>query len=122
MDAMARPEMETEVYAQLIPNYGQTKDRALRERSAVFWPEKLPRTTPLLLLHGSADWRVKPAQALAMVSKLYETKHPFRFVFFEGGDHGLTEYRPEVRQLSKAFLDDYVRDRKPLPNLEPHGR
>lgn len=117
-----RPEMEQHVYSELVPNYWQNKDKELRARSAVFWADKLCKTTPILLLHGSADWRVPAEEALEMVNKLYEAKHPFRFVFFEGGDHGLTEYRSEVNRLVKDWLGNYVRDRKPLPNLEPHGR
>ena len=117
-----RPKMETYVYAELIPNYWENKESELKKRSAIYWADKLCKTTPILLLHGSADWRVPPEEALEMTNKLYEAKHPFRFVFFEGGDHGLTEYRPEVNRLVKDWLDNYVRDKKPLPNLEPHGR
>jgi dipeptidyl aminopeptidase/acylaminoacyl peptidase len=118
----SRPEMETEVYAQLIPNYATDKEAALAARSAVHWPEKLNKKTPILLLHGSADWRVDPTAALSMASKLYECRHPFRFVFFEGGDHGLSEHREEVRRLTRDWLDRYVRDKKPWPSLEPHGQ
>jgi hypothetical protein len=57
-----------------------------------------------------------------MASALYASRHPFRFVFFEGGDHELREYQEEVEALIKAWLDRYVRDGKPWPSLEPHGR
>jgi dipeptidyl aminopeptidase/acylaminoacyl peptidase len=117
-----RPEMDTRQFAEVIPDYLQHKDAALRARSPVLWPERLHKHTPLILLHGSADWRVHPTQALAMASALYASRHPFRFVFFEGGDHGLSEYRAEVDALVKAWLDRYVRDRQPWPSLEPHGR
>jgi dipeptidyl aminopeptidase/acylaminoacyl peptidase len=117
-----RPEMEKQVFAELIPNYATDKEAALAARSAVRWPEKLHKITPILLLHGSADWRVPPTQALTMASKLYESKHPFRFVFFEGGDHGLSEHREEVDRLIREWLNIYVRDKKPWPSLEPHGR
>jgi dipeptidyl aminopeptidase/acylaminoacyl peptidase len=116
-----RPEMDKEVYAKLIPNYAKDKEAALAARSAVRWPEKLNKKSPILLLHGGADWRVHPTEALTMASKLYESKHPFRFVFFEGGDHGLTEHREEVNRLTRDWLDRYVRDKKPWPSLEPHG-
>ena len=115
-----RPEMEN-VCAELIPDYAKDKEAALAARSAVRWPEKLHKKTPILVLHGGADWRVHPSEALAMSSKLLECKHPFRFVFFEGGDHGLSEHRREVDRLVKDWLDRYVRDRKPWPSLEPHG-
>ena len=115
-----RADME-KVYAELIPDYADNKEAALIARSAIRWPEKINKKTPLLLLHGSADWRVHPTEALAMVSALYKCKQPFRFVFFEGGDHGLSEYRGEVNRQIKDWLDHYVRDRAPWPSLEPHG-
>ena len=116
-----RPEMETGVLAELVPGYAEKRKEALTNRSAVLWPEKLHKKTPILLLHGSADWRVHPQQALRMAEGLYRSNHPFRFVFFEGGDHGLTEHRTEVERLVKDWLDRYVRDRQPWPSLEPHG-
>jgi dipeptidyl aminopeptidase/acylaminoacyl peptidase len=117
-----RPAMDTGQFAEVIPDYTRHKDAALRARSPVRWAEQLHKSTPLLLLHGSADWRVHPTQALAMASALYTSQHPFRFVFFEGGDHELSEYRAEVESLVQAWLDHYVRDGKPWPSLEPHGR
>ncbi len=116
-----RPEMETHVYSELVPDYWQNKEEALAARSPVLWPEKLCKTTPILLLHGSADWRVHPTEGLRMADALFESKHPFRFVFLEGGDHGLTEHRDEVYRLVRDWLHRYVRDGEPLPELEPHG-
>jgi len=117
-----RPDMEMYVYAELVPEWGQDRQEALERRSAVLWPEKLNNETPILLLHGSADWRVHPTQALRMASALYEVNHPFRFVFFEGGDHGLSEYQQEVNLLTREWLDYYVREGQRWPSLEPHGR
>jgi dipeptidyl aminopeptidase/acylaminoacyl peptidase len=117
-----RPEMEANVYLELIPDYVDNRETALETRSAIRWPEELSKTTPILLLHGSADWRVHPTQALHMAMALYESEHPFRFVFFEGGDHGLTEHQEEVDRLVQDWLDRYVRDQRPWPSLEPHGQ
>lgn len=117
-----RPEMERHVLSELIPNYAKNKEEALAARSVIKWPEKLHKKTPILILHGSADWRVHPSHSLRLVSKLYELKHPLRFVFFEGGDHGLSEHRVEVDRIAQDWLDRYVRDRKPWPSLEAHGR
>ena len=118
----ARPEMETRVAAELVPDWVDNRTEAIRARSAIHWPEKLSKSTPLLLLHGSADWRVSPKQTLDMADALYEARHPFRLVFFEGGDHGLSEYRAEVLEQALEFFDHYVRDEQPWPSLEPHGR
>jgi dipeptidyl aminopeptidase/acylaminoacyl peptidase len=117
-----RPEMEEQVLSELIPHYARNKDAELAARSVIRWPEKLHKRTPILILHGSADWRVHPSDSFRLVSKLYELKHPVRFVFFEGGDHGLSEHRAEVNRIAKDWLDRYVKDREPWPSLDPHGR
>jgi dipeptidyl aminopeptidase/acylaminoacyl peptidase len=115
-----RPDME-QVFAELIPNYAQNRDAELAARSPIRWAEQLCKHTPILLLHGGADWRVHPTQALRMAVTLYECAHPFRFVFFEGADHALAEHRAEALQLCRNWLDRYVRDRRPWPSLEPPG-
>lgn len=115
-----RPEME-DVFQALVPGYPGNRDESLNARSAVRWPEKLAKKTPILILAGTADWRVNPKQALDMAAALLAAKHPFRLVMFEGGEHGLTEHRAEVDRLTRDWLDRYVRDRQPWPGLEPHG-
>ena len=115
------PEKETNVLAELVPDLQQIRAAALEARSAVRWVDKLNKNTPILLLHGTADWRVNPMQAIQMATALYQKKHPFRFVLFEGAAHGLGEFRPEVNRLTRDWLDRYVRDRQHWPSLEPHG-
>ena len=115
-----RPEMG-DVFAELIPGYGERKDEVLAARSAVRWPDNISKKTPILILAGTSDWRVQPKQSLDMAAALLDAKHPFRLVLFEGGDHSLTEFRPEVDRFIQDWLDRYVRDRKPWPGLDPHG-
>ena len=117
-----RPEMEKYVFSQLLPDYKTNKEAELKKRSAIYWTDKLCKTTPILLLHGSGDWRVSPKDALDMADSLYAKKHPFRLHFYEGGDHGINEYRQTVRKNVRDFLDYYVKDLKTHPNMEPHGR
>jgi dipeptidyl aminopeptidase/acylaminoacyl peptidase len=88
----------------------------------VLWADALPETTPILILHGTADWRVDPTQALDMAGAQLKAKRPYRLVMFEGGDHGLNEHDDEVNRLVDDWLDHYVRDGKSWPSLEPHGR
>ena len=121
-DGRTRPEMETEVFAQLMPGYATSRDSALRARSVLYWPERMHKQTPILILHGTSDWRSSPTDALRLADALLVAKHPFRLMMFEGGDHGLTEYRPEVQRATREFLDRYVRDGLRWPSLEPHGR
>lgn len=110
------------VYAQLIPDYYKNKDKELQKRSVVFWADSLCKTTPLLLMQGSADWRVSPEESLELVNKLYTAKYPVKFVLYPGGDHGLREYRKDTDDESRKWFDDYLKNRKALPNMEKHGR
>lgn len=116
----ARPDMES-VFRELVPNFENDREAQLAARSAVRFAGKLPATTPILLLHGTSDWRVDPHQALAMATALLEAKRPYRLILFEGGDHGLGEFRDDVDRALREWVDRYVRDRKPFPSLEPHG-
>ncbi|MDD8025453.1 MAG: prolyl oligopeptidase family serine peptidase, partial [Acidobacteriota bacterium] len=106
-----RPEMEGLAF-RLIPNYAQKKTGAIEARSAVFWPEKLPKNTPFLLLQGSADRNCDPSDVLKMALRLYEAKQPFRLVFFEGGSHGLNEHTAEVDRLIMSWFDGHLRGSK----------
>lgn len=117
-----RPDMENYVYAELIPDYWNKKEEELKKRSAVFWADQLCKETPLLLLHGSADWRVSPRESIELVEKLYAAKHPTRFILFEGADHGIREFREEMFVQIRRHFDYYLKDGNPLPNMEPHGR
>jgi dipeptidyl aminopeptidase/acylaminoacyl peptidase len=117
-----RPEMETGVFAELVPDWADKREEALEARSAVRWPEKLHRQPPILILHGTGDWRVNPKQALRMAEALFEASHPFRLMIFEGGDHGLSEFRDEVDEAVSEWLNRYVRDGESWPSLKPHGK
>lgn len=116
-----RPEMET-VFSELAPNYASDKENQLNQRSAVQWADEICKTTPLLIMHGSADWRVSPEESLALVNKLYEYEHPTRFILFEGADHGISEFRKDMFDAMKNHFDRYVRDESPLPTMQSHGR
>jgi len=119
-----RPQIEEHVYAELIPGWddAETRAAAIEARSPVRWADELSAETPVLLLHGSADWRVAPTHSLDMARALLEAKRPFRLVMLEGGDHGLSEWRDEVERVTGEWLDRYVRDGEQWPSLEPHGR
>ncbi len=117
----SRPEME-DVYRELIPQYDFNKDSVLAERSVIRWPEKICKTTPILLFHGTADWRVIPEMALDLASAFLKVQQPFRLVLFEGADHGINEFNDETYRITRDWFNLYLRDKSDLPNLDPHGR
>ena len=110
------------VYYDNIPNYSKNKSKAINERSAISQVENISKTTPILMLHGTADWRVAPQMAIDLSKEFIKQKTPHRLVLFEGGNHGLSEFRDEVNNMAKKWFDDYIKNDKPLPDLKPHGR
>jgi dipeptidyl aminopeptidase/acylaminoacyl peptidase len=117
-----RPEMETNVLAELIPNYEENKESELHNRSAIMWADKFPKNVPILMLHGNSDWRVKPQESLNMALEFEKYRVPYRLVMYEGGDHGISEHREEVNEQIIRWFDKYLKNDAPLPNMEYHGR
>ncbi len=91
-----------------------------KKRSALYWPEKFNKKTPILILAGTADWRVNPLDSIRLSEKLYEHKVPHRLVMFEGGDHRLSEYVRDEEELIYRWFDRFVKNKGKLPNLKPH--
>jgi len=116
-----RPNMETNVYAELIPNYWENKQQELKNRSAVYFADKLPKDVPLLILHGNSDWRVKVSNSLKLAIELDKFRVPYRLKIFEGGDHGLRKFRDEVDYEVMNWFDRYLKQDEPIPNMELHG-
>ena len=117
-----RPEMESEVAAQLVPDWTTQRAKAIAVRSAVHFVDRLPKNVPILLIHGTADRRVDPRDSMDMAQALFASERPFRLLLVEGADHAISERVDDYNGAAREWLDRYVRDRAPLPNLIPHGR
>ncbi|HEY3566575.1 MAG TPA: prolyl oligopeptidase family serine peptidase [Thermoanaerobaculia bacterium] len=98
-----RPEMVYAVYRQLIPGFFRNGPALLRERSAVDWPERI--NAPLLILHGTADWRTNPKdQALALAEKLQALGKTYELVMYAQDSHGLPfHWRDRDRRIVEWF-------------------
>ena len=78
-----------QVFRELIPGYATHADEALRDRSAVYWPNSIK--VPLLILAGGADWRVVPQHnALALAQKLQEAGKTYEMIVYADDDHALS--------------------------------
>ncbi len=119
---ISRPDFEENVYAKYIPEYYDNKEKELKARSAVFWADKMCKTTPTLIMHGSSDWRVTASESLELAQELYKYKHPLRFMLFEGADHRLSGFRSDYFSQMKNFFAYYLKENNELPNMELHGR
>src|SRR3989338_385633 len=91
-----------------ISLYGKQKKEQIK-RSALYWPEKIYKKTPLLIMHGSADWRVNSKDSIRLAEKLYQHKVPFRFIVYEGADHGLTEFKEESDKQVYSWFERFLK-------------
>lgn len=108
-------------FTDMIPNFEANKEAELDRRSAVLWADKFSKEVPILMLHGTSDWRVQPEQSLKMALEFGKQKVPYRLIMFEGGDHGINEHLKEVQDQITNWFDTYLKKDSPLPNMELHG-
>lgn len=94
-EVAVRPEMER-VFVARIPNYAADREAALKSRSVMYWAEKLPKSTPILILHGQSDANVTVNSALDLAAELQLREIPYRLVIYEKGTHALFEYKQQV--------------------------
>lgn len=83
-----RPEL-VRAWKDLIPNFETHRTDRLRERSVVHWAEEI--NTPVLILHGNADWRVETkTQALTLAQRFQELGKMYELIIYARDDHGLS--------------------------------
>ncbi len=103
-----RPEMVYQVYRQIIPGFATRGPELLRERSVVDWPKKI--NAPVLILHGTADWRTDPrSQALAVADKLQALHKTYELVMYADDSHGLPFHWRDRDQRIVAWFKRYLK-------------
>ncbi|MBL8480669.1 MAG: S9 family peptidase [Rhodocyclaceae bacterium] len=100
-----RPEMLS-LYRELMPGFAERGQRLMRERSAVSFASELQ--APILILHGGADWRVPPAQALALAERLQSAHRPYEMHIYAGDDHALSANHADSRQRTLAWFKRHM--------------
>ncbi|WP_109301870.1 S9 family peptidase [Aquimarina sp. AU474] len=99
-----RPEMESKVIAECVPNYLDNKESELKKRSVVYWANELDKSSSLLILCGTNDKRVNPKQADIIAKKLTEINYDFELKNYQT-DHYFTEYKSELNKLVIDWFD-----------------
>ena len=98
------------LYEQTMGKYGDEEFKSRCEtRSIVNFPEKLCKTTSMLIIHGNNDKRVFPHDSLDLSYKLLDLKIPYRLIMLEGGDHFLKSHRKEVDEMRKNWFERYLK-------------
>lgn len=87
---------------------GSDKER-MRSRSPVHNADRI--RVPVLLIHGTADWRVDFEQATRMKQALERNRKPFEWMQLSGEGHGIfdEETRRQVYARILAFLDEHLK-------------
>jgi len=97
------------LYEATMGTYGSEPfNEKCQSRSIINFADKLSKSTPLLLLHGTADERVLPHDSLDLAYKLQDNKIPYQLVMFKDGDHFLKSHRKEVDSMRKEWFEKYL--------------
>jgi dipeptidyl aminopeptidase/acylaminoacyl peptidase len=90
--------METNVFAECIPDYLKNKKKELKKRSVIYWANELNKNSSLLILCGTNDKRVSPKQAEKIAEKLTEIDYDFELKKYET-DHFFSNKKTELNKL-----------------------
>jgi dipeptidyl aminopeptidase/acylaminoacyl peptidase len=96
-----RPEMNT-LFQELIPDYDSNQKNLLQDRSARYWANKFE--TPLLIVHGTSDWRAPFEDANRMDAILTKLKKPHQFVVYPNEGHDLEKSYEKMLQEIRLWF------------------
>lgn len=106
-EARRRPELPKNVWSQLIPGFAARPDEVMRDRSPMYWPERID--APLLLMHGGGDWRASPAETLNFAQKLQSLGKTYELVIYADDDHGITGHAVDRDRRVVEWFRRYMR-------------
>jgi len=106
LQAEYRPEM-LQVYRELMPDFERRRREHLRTRRVLDFAGQLD--APLLILHGGADKRVPPEQALALAQRLLQLRKSFELVVYADDDHGLSSNLEDGRKRLVAWFRRHMK-------------
>jgi dipeptidyl aminopeptidase/acylaminoacyl peptidase len=91
----------------LIPDYATRGASALRDRSAVHWPEEV--NVPALIIHGGADEEVPVSEALTFAARLNDLHKSFELVVYASDSHELTNNRKDRNSRIVSWFRRHMR-------------
>ena len=107
-EAKRRPDLVVRVWSRLMPGYAERGPELLRGRSAVNFIGQV-KTPPILLLHGSADWRADPDNSTRIAEILKANGRPHDIHIFKDDVHGLPWSWRERDRLTIEWFRRHMR-------------
>ena len=106
-ESKKRPGLVANVYKELIPDFDKNTEERLRERSAVYWADKI--NVPVLMAHGGADWRVSANEALSLAQKLQSLGKTYELVIYAKDNHGVANNRADLERRTVEWFKKYMK-------------
>ena len=104
--ASVRPDMRKE-FAETIPGFAEREAETLKDRSAVNWAGEID--VPVLLMHGTADWRVRAEETLRLAQELQRLNKTYQLMMFANDSHGLPAHRSERHSATIEWFRSFAR-------------
>ena len=106
LDFGTRPEMYTKVYLPLVGD-SITHVKEYDYRSPLKWADEI--NEPVLILHGSEDWRVTPQNAERIIEKFKENGTELEYHIIEGGNHSLSSHSDFCTRTIITWFNKYLK-------------
>jgi dipeptidyl aminopeptidase/acylaminoacyl peptidase len=95
-----------DLFTEIMPGYVENPKQALEARSAVFWADEID--VPVIVFHGTADWRVEPAESLAFAAALERAgETAFELHLYDGDGHSLLLNWRDVTARTLGYFERY---------------
>ncbi|MEP7146664.1 MAG: prolyl oligopeptidase family serine peptidase [bacterium] len=101
----------TSVYKELFGNENENVfEERMRERSAVYFADKINKATHVMLIHGTADDKISCEDSKDMYKKLKANGINCELRLIPGGDHYLRKQRIELVNLRKEWFGKFLKN------------
>lgn len=99
------------VYYELFGSDDKNEyEKRKKERSAVWFSDKINKSTNVLLIHGKSDKKISCQDSVDMYEKLSQQGVECELKLIEDGDHYLRKQRKEVGQMRRQWFEKSLKN------------
>lgn len=102
---------QTELYRKLFGHEDENEFiRRKKERSAVYFADKINKDSNIMLIHGTSDEMISYLDSVDMYNKLKDRGVNCRLELIKNGDHYLKKHRKLTSELRKEWYNKYLKN------------